>query len=117
MEFSNYTMQSLYFCNPIRELGCIFACMLDWGIGKNYRHCEENAQAGVAGVGFAMAKTSRATQRNRRCEAEQSSIAQAVKRSDAAIQENTLDCFTFVRNDMKSMANIAGSRDGGVKCQ
>ena len=27
MEFSNYTMQSVYFCNLQRELGCILACV------------------------------------------------------------------------------------------
>ncbi len=27
MEFSNYTMQSVYFCNLTRELGCILACV------------------------------------------------------------------------------------------
>ena len=27
MEFSNYTMQSVYFCNLKRELGCILTCV------------------------------------------------------------------------------------------
>ena len=39
-----------------------------------------NAQAGVSGVVFAKAKTSRRTQRTRRCEAKQSLIAQAERK-------------------------------------
>ena len=38
MEFSNYTMQSVYFCNLKRELGCILACVDE--IGEETCHAE-----------------------------------------------------------------------------
>ena len=80
MKISNKRkFNKINLCDLMKELGRNFACLeinkAFNTLSKNHsaqgfeplRHCE-NAQAGVALLGFVKTKTSRATLRNRRCE-------------------------------------------------
>ena len=93
MEFlNNYTMQSVYFCNLKRELGCILACV--GVIGEEIiNKCHPEFISGSYQRRMDKFSVSRLCEEHR---------------DEANQNKFFLDCFTFVRNDKEKV---------GVECQ
>ena len=120
MEFlNNYTMQSVYFCNLKRELGCILACVDVIGEEETgHKSCHPEFISGsyqrkviTSNVNTALRQiytflTGKILWRNQ-------TFFTKSKISEKAVKQ--------VQNDIKGMANLVGwgfhPNNGGVECQ